>query len=268
MHRRQVAAAEASEGEGDESLHSHEFSTSFPKRAKKIWLCLMAPYSKSDDSDFIEDEVEDVDGSSMSMRPIFEKPECVEDTLIEHLKQRRMASQGPRHGYDSSSSDSLSDSGSNASDHKDVSEEDSVLSILHVGGDDANDEEQLEEEIVSSEDEWMKNKRNKKNRGKGSGSVKKRIRIQHKELKERDDDGDDKDDDDFMDLDAGESVPSKNNNSKNLIRNPAVALDSSSDEEKDQKDKSLKISLVRRINRSRSKQAKKVTIIDSSSDDE
>ena len=42
---------------------------------------------------------------------------------------------------------------------KDISEKDSVLSILHVG--DADDEEKLEEEIVSSEDEWTKIKRKK-----------------------------------------------------------------------------------------------------------
>jgi len=270
MYRRQVgAAAEISEGEGNDSGQSQVFSTSFPKRAQKIWLSLMAPYSKSDDSDFIEDGEDDVDGNSMSIRPIFEKPECVENTLIEHLKQRRMASQGPRHGYDSSSSDSSSGSCSDSSDHKELSEEDSVLSILHVSGDDADDEEHLAEEIVSSEDEWMKNKRKKKNRGKRSGSVKKRSRIQRKGLKESD--GDDEDEDDFVDLATDETVPSKNSKSNNPSRSSKDVLCSSSDDEVDEKEQgeSPEMSSVqRRINRIQSKKVKKVTIIDSSSDDE
>jgi len=149
-----------------DDTEAEEYSGSFPRRANKIWMNLIAPFSQSDDSDFLDDEEQD--SSYALSQPMFEKPESIEDELIRHLRNKREKSRGRSHGYDSSSGESQDE------------DEDSVLSI--------GDADSYVQESDSSEDEWVISKLAKK-RGKKAAPEKRRRRIKtHSHLENKDDD--------------------------------------------------------------------------------
>jgi len=123
------------------------FSGSFPQRAVKIWQNLSAPYSKSDASDFIESGEEEI---VEEVHPVFERPENIEDDLVQHLRTRREIARSRKHGYDSSS-----DSSSSESQDEDIDQEDEEDEIIDINDEDDGDV-YIEE---SSEDEWVARKR-------------------------------------------------------------------------------------------------------------
>ena len=145
------------------------FSESFPRRAAKMWTNLSAPYSNSDASDFIESE----EGEDFSSHhPFFEKPESIEDELLQHLKMKRENARGKRHAYDSTSSDE-----SEIEEYS--SSEDEILEVGSV-----NEEDFTEE---SSEDDWVASKRAKARDKKMPSKNKKLIKSARTDS---DDDGD------------------------------------------------------------------------------
>jgi hypothetical protein len=166
--------------EEDIDFDESDFPSSFHLRASKMWSYLIAPYanSKSDDSDFIDDnDVEDTE--EFHPRPVFEQPEDIEDEFVAHLRQKRESLKPKkRHGYESTDSDDDSDSNND-------SEEDELIIVDKV------DTEDDIEEIESSEDEWVLAKRQK--------SLSKHLTPSSKRIKKkfnatRSDDDDDVDD--------------------------------------------------------------------------
>lgn len=134
----------------DIDFDDSDFPSSFHVRASKMWSYLIAPYanSKSDDSDFIDDDdVEDTE--EFGPRPVFEQPEDIEDEFVAHLRQKRESLKPKkRHGYESTDSDDDSDGNGD-------SEEDELIIV------DKEDTDDEIEEIESSEDEWVIAKRQK-----------------------------------------------------------------------------------------------------------
>ncbi len=214
----------------DGDTETEEYSRSFPHRANKIWMTLMAPFSQqSDDSDFLDDEEQE--SSHALSQPMFEKPESIEDELIRHLRNKREKLRGRSHGYDSSSDESQDGD----------EEEDSILSM--------GDEDSYVEESESSEDEWVTSKLAKK-RGKKVAPEKKRRRI--KTLSRVN-----KEDDEIVDLSDGSKQ--KTLTAKMHTSHQKSNLSSSESDEDINTSHSM-----RRI--TMSKRHKKVTIIDSDED--
>ena len=143
--------------EGEIGDNLNEFSRSFPIRSKEIWKGLSAPFSKSIDPDFIEDE--ENEESVDVYQPTFNQPEFSEETFAAELREKRAnlsRARRKKHGYDSSSDGSSDSSDSDESDDdKSSSSDEDEDEIIEVG------EVEYESEEGSSEDEWMKKRRRK-----------------------------------------------------------------------------------------------------------
>jgi len=129
------------DAEPDSIDDSYRYSESFRRRAVKMWTNLTAPYSKSDDSDFIDSEEENSDDV---VRPTFERPESIEDEFIQHLRRKRENARGRKHGYDSSSDESAEEQS------EDDDEEDEIIEV--------GEKDEQDHAIESSEDEWVASK--------------------------------------------------------------------------------------------------------------
>eukprot|EP00557_Chaetoceros_sp_GSL56_P000705 CAMPEP_0176496200 /NCGR_PEP_ID=MMETSP0200_2-20121128/11070_1 /TAXON_ID=947934 /ORGANISM="Chaetoceros sp., Strain GSL56" /LENGTH=822 /DNA_ID=CAMNT_0017894143 /DNA_START=133 /DNA_END=2598 /DNA_ORIENTATION=- len=159
----------------DHGFAEDHFCKSFPRRAVKIWRGLSAPYSKSDESDFIDSGEEDIDAVP---HPIFEPPtESVEDAFVEHLRKKIQNTQRRKHGYDSSSSSD--DEGDELKDDSGDDDEE----VIYVDG---NDEEDIYVE-ESSEDDWMASKRAKDRKNETMSRKKGRLKQNKDVLSDSDD---------------------------------------------------------------------------------